>query len=178
METVAKPRYQNNGGQLIVRDSKVEVMQPEPRKGFKSVSSAVSIDLNTDDKAILEWNYEAKRERECIIEIHDEFENMVNNLKVIERWVLVRQPCAHLHDRQRIPDLMMGSSDVFGSQMTIASDISNVSRLTIHEKREMVASGAFTRRPQSKPTPKETKTYCPAGYERDLHNFKKYNTNW
>lgn len=191
MRTMLKPRFQNNKGQLNARNAEVGTIKPTPKKGYKSVSSAVSVDLNADDKNIMTWNKDSAEHTEAVFELYYAFHEKMDNIEVVERPAVEDIPHRHRFDRHKDSDLN-NMSDAFGSQLTLASDISTTSNMSVKfgnavmrffEKpvqtpmQMPMQMPMQTLKPKQKPEPKPEpkRTYCPAGFERDLQKFAKYN---
>lgn len=170
-------RYQNNKGQLNAQSALFSADIPKPSKGFKSVVSAVSLDLNSADKDVLEWN---KKNEICETEevnLHGDFQAKLEQLEVVKQTPVAQCKPRNHRNGPRSDLLASKAPDAFGSQLTIASDTSIASSyMSSHERRVSAVNRAFGKM-TNMTTISESKqtTHCPAGYECDIVQFKKYN---
>lgn len=178
VKTMLKMRYQNNKGQLNAQCAYFDIEMPRPSKGFKSVASAVSLDLTAIDKRILLWNEGNEKCEAEEFDVIDEFQANLEQLEVVKQTSVVPEKLHNYRYATRCNDLLASkASDAFGSQLTIASETSIASSaISNHEKRVSAVNRALGRMKCMAPIPEnKQRIYCPAGYERDLQQFKKHN---
>lgn len=180
LRTMSKSRYQNNKGQLSTRNTSIGVTMPAPKKGFKSVESSVSLDLNTEDKKILNWNEGNANNIQILYDLDRRFRNRVNEIVTVKaKSAEKKQHHGYQHGARSGELEATKLLSTFGSQLTIASEESAATSIVSnHEKRALYANrGIHTQNSlQCIPEYKQV-TYCPAGYECDMYLFNKNNNS-
>lgn len=179
LRSMSKFRYQNNKGQLSTRNASIGVTIPAPKKGFKSVASAISVDLNTEDKKILNWNEGNANNIEILQDLDCRFRARVNEIVTVKAKA-TKTKQHHGYQRGIFSGELEATKliSAFGSQLTIASDDSTAtSIMSSHDKRALYANRGISHIPSSLQSVPENKkvTYCPAGHEFDMYEFRKNN---
>lgn len=175
-----KKRFQDNRGRLNANIASVNVNMPKPRKGYKSILSVASNELTDGDRRIWEWN--RKNVEKGLKDenfLNNRFKYVVDNIELIkDQDAFDDEQSEHMSRYSSIDSLKpdVKQSDPFGSQLTIASNTSfgtNYStRTSKHEKLVALATSLIREEPEAEP---KKVAYIPAGFERDIHMFQKYN---
>lgn len=189
-ETTKTPRYKTDHGQLNIRQVKIRPLRnPDShlkrnKKHHGSAISVCSADLDEDSKMVLDWsrqNTVLARDMERIIK--NQFETVIEDL---DQYMMAprqrREPHHMFHNAISLTSVNQSNSNLsslYGSRSTIADVQSVGGESGVPSMISARISSRFREalKQTSKTAPKnEQKTvFIPAGFERDVLEFHKYN---